>query len=234
MADHAQACRVDFRPSLKVIQCATRVPDILALQALAFGDAVHRLVPLIVAVLETARGVLPLVEAERVKDHGDVAASSQLERVVLAGVRAQSCWAVLTDSELAAVLVVTEYRGMARGRCLRKQNKCRHALTGLDRVRNLLAYDITQIGAFTALGCQGRSCYWHCAQQLQEASSIQSFLGRQVIMMPIAQRHGRRRQAAAKKPQGLPPRDARGVSRHPIHHKLTPPKTSLRLRLWRR
>jgi len=103
---------------------------------------------------------------------------------------------------------------MARGRCLRKQNKSRHALTGLDRVGNLLAYDITQIDAFNALGCQGRSCHWHCAQQLQKASSIQSFFGRQVIMMPIAQRQGRRRQAAAKKPQGLPPRDAHGLGSH--------------------
>jgi len=140
---------------------------------------------------------------------------------VLAGVRAQSCRAVLTDRELAAVLVVTEYRGMARGRCLRKQDKSRHALTGLDRVRNLLAYDITQIDAFNALGRQGRSCYWHCPQQLQEASSIQSFLGRQVIMMPVAQRHGRRRQAAAKKPQGLSSRDADGPGSH-----FDPPQTN--------
>src|SRR2546430_4278105 len=120
MADHAHAGRVDFRPSLEVIQCATRVPDILALQALAFGDAVHRFVPLIVAVLEPARDVLPFVEAECVKNHGDVSAASQLERVVLVGVRSKPCRAVLPDLELAAVLVVTEYGGMACRSRLRK------------------------------------------------------------------------------------------------------------------
>src|SRR5215831_2118944 len=94
--------------SLKVVQRTPRIPNILALHALAFRDAVHRLVILVVTTFELARGVLPLVEAERVEDHGNVAAASQLERVVLVGTRGKSCRAIFPDLVLPTVLMVTQ------------------------------------------------------------------------------------------------------------------------------
>jgi hypothetical protein len=71
---------------------------------------------------------------------------------VLVRVRAQTCRAVFPDLELATVLVVTEYAGMASWSGLWDENESRHTLTRLDRVCNLLAYHVTQIGVLNALG----------------------------------------------------------------------------------
>jgi hypothetical protein len=97
---------------------------------------------------------------------------------------------------------------------LREENEGRHALARFDCVRDFLAHDLTQVGVLNPLSREGRSRHRHCAEQSHEARPIQSFLGRQAIIRPIAQRHGRRRQAAAEKPQALTPGDSHGRSPH--------------------
>jgi hypothetical protein len=110
--------------------------------------------------------------------------------------------------------MVTKYRGMAGRPRLREENEGRHSLAWFDCVSDFLAHDITQVDVLKALGRERRSRHRHCAEQSQEARPIQSFLGRQTIIRPIAQRHGRRRQAAAEKLQALAPGDSHGLSPH--------------------
>ena len=91
---------VHLRPRLQVVEGAPRVPDVFALQALALGDAVQGLEPLVARALELALRVLALAEAERVGGDGHVAAPRQLDRVVLVGRRAEAGRPVLADLEL--------------------------------------------------------------------------------------------------------------------------------------
>jgi hypothetical protein len=132
---------------------------------------------------------------------------------VLVGVRAKARRAILPDLELAAVLMVTKYRGMASRSRLGEEDEGRHALARLDRVRDFLAHHVTQVDVLNPLGRERRSRLRHCAEQSQEVRPIQSFSGWQIIT-PIAQRHRRSRQAAAEKLQALPPGDFHGLSPH--------------------
>ena len=172
MADHADPRRVDLRTRLQVIESTPRVPDVLALQGLAFRDAMQGLEALVLPVLELALGVLPLAEAERVGHDGDVAAAGQLDRVVLIGCGAEPRRTVLAHLELAAMLVVAEHGG-ERALAFRNEHEGGHALAGLDGVGHLLAHHVAEVDLLQALGGQRRRRGRSVAEHPQEARAIE-------------------------------------------------------------